>query len=62
MTRAIHITTPDELEALADEIEAMAAANPETGERWAEICQLEAILEEMKREWARDNGQFGVGA
>lgn len=49
MTRVIHITTPDELEALADEIEAMVMANPETGEQWAEICHLEDMIEKARR-------------
>lgn len=54
MTRVIHITTPDELEAFADELEERLFYPPETGAEWAEICHLEDVIVKARRRIKKD--------
>jgi hypothetical protein len=65
--------TSQNIEALQDRLEALIRCNPETGEQWADICAIEAVIVEWQSDWDDgliegspqweiDNGQFGVGA
>jgi len=56
MTRVIHITTPDELEAVADELEERLFYPPEDGKGWAEVCHLEDVIERARRRLDKMNG------
>lgn len=58
MTMTIITRLDDLQEQLADALN----AKPETGQQWAEICALEAEIEQEREREAFDNGQFGVGA
>lgn len=36
--------TAEHIEELQDRIEALLRCNPETGEQWADICAMEAVI------------------
>jgi hypothetical protein len=53
-------TSYGELSALQAEIDRLIP-KADSGEKWAEICSLEADLIAAKAEYDECNGQFGVG-
>ena len=57
MTRVIHITTPDELESVAAELEERLFYPPEDGKGWAEVCYLEDVIEKARRRLAKQGGR-----